>query len=143
MLQLYNSRLPTLPRIPARAKRTHRAARPGRHGVFCATQTIADIRRLSPAFSADLSWRAPCDTHCAAQCSAASGGDMWVLVNLAMLVMATVFAGAAAVAVYWLMLRATVELMRPAAVRTVTMRTELVRGTVELARAFDPRRHEE
>ncbi len=69
---------------------------------------------------------------------------MWVLVNLAMLVMATVFAGAAAVAVYWLMLRATVELMRPAAVRTVpAVRTELVRGTVVLARAFDPRRHEE
>jgi hypothetical protein len=41
---------------------------------------------------------------------------MWVLVNLAMLVMATVFAGAAAVAAYWLMLRATLELMRPAAV---------------------------
>ena len=68
---------------------------------------------------------------------------MWILVNLAMLVMATVFAGAAAVAVYWLMLRATVELMRPAAVRTVTMRTELVRGTAQLVRAFDPRRREE
>ncbi len=44
---------------------------------------------------------------------------MWVLVNLVMLVVASVFAGAAAVAVYWLMLRATLELMRPAAVRTV------------------------
>jgi hypothetical protein len=43
---------------------------------------------------------------------------MWVLVNYAMLVMATVFTGAAAVAVYWLLLRATVELMRPAAVRS-------------------------
>ena len=64
---------------------------------------------------------------------------MWVLVNLAMLVMATVFAGAAAVAVYWLMLRATVELMRPAAVRSVpAVRTELVRGTAQLARGFDP-----
>ena len=40
---------------------------------------------------------------------------MWILVNLAMLAMATVIAGAAAVAVYWLLLRATVELMRPAA----------------------------
>jgi hypothetical protein len=40
---------------------------------------------------------------------------MWILVNLAMLVMATLVAGAAAVAVYWLLLRATVELMRPAA----------------------------
>jgi len=39
---------------------------------------------------------------------------MWILVNLAMLVTATLIAGAAAVAVYWLLLRATVELMRPA-----------------------------
>ncbi len=69
---------------------------------------------------------------------------MWVLVNLAMLVMATVFAGAAAVAVYWLMLRATVALMRPAAVRTIpAVRTELVRGTAQLVRALDPRRREE
>src|SRR5260370_40494611 len=51
---------------------------------------------VSPAFSADLSWRAPCDTHCTAQCSAATGGDMWVLGNLAMVVMATVVAGWAA-----------------------------------------------
>ena len=69
---------------------------------------------------------------------------MWVLVNLAMLVMATVFAGAAAVGVYWLMLRATVELMRPAVVRTVpAVKTELVRGTTHLARAFDPRSRKE
>jgi hypothetical protein len=40
---------------------------------------------------------------------------MWILVNLAMLVLATLITGAAAVAVYWLFLRATVELMRPAA----------------------------
>lgn len=40
---------------------------------------------------------------------------MWILVNVAMLVVATVITGAAAVAVYWLLLRATVELMRPTA----------------------------
>jgi hypothetical protein len=40
---------------------------------------------------------------------------MWILVNLAMLVLATLIAGAAAVGVYWLLLRATVEMMRPAA----------------------------
>jgi hypothetical protein len=40
---------------------------------------------------------------------------MWILVNVAMLVIATVIAGAAAVAVCWLLLRATVGLMRPAA----------------------------
>lgn len=41
---------------------------------------------------------------------------MWIFVNVAMLVLATLVAGAAAVAVYWLLLRATVEMMRPAAV---------------------------
>ena len=40
---------------------------------------------------------------------------MWIFVNVAMLVLATLIAGAAAVAVYWLLLRATVEMMRPAA----------------------------
>jgi hypothetical protein len=39
---------------------------------------------------------------------------MWILVNLTMLIVATLIAGAAAAAVYWLLLRATVELMRPA-----------------------------
>ncbi len=43
---------------------------------------------------------------------------MWILVNLAMLVLATLIAGAAAVGVYWLFLRATVEMMRPAAPST-------------------------
>lgn len=47
---------------------------------------------------------------------------MWILVNLAMLVIATLIAGAAAVGVYWLLLRATVELMRPAAAPVVTPR---------------------
>jgi hypothetical protein len=68
---------------------------------------------------------------------------MWILVNYAMLVMATVIAGAAAVAVYWLLLRATVELMRPAAVRPAPVKTQLVRGTAQLLRAFDPRRRDE
>jgi hypothetical protein len=39
---------------------------------------------------------------------------MWVFVNVAILVLATLVAGAAAVGVYWLLLRATVEMMRPA-----------------------------
>ena len=47
---------------------------------------------------------------------------MWILVNVAMLVVATLIAGAAAVAVYWLLLRATVELMRPAAATLATPR---------------------
>lgn len=74
---------------------------------------------------------------------------MWILVNLAMLVLATLIAGAAAVAFYWLLLRATVALMspatlrpatvRPATVRPALVRTELARGTAGLVRAFTPR----
>jgi len=47
---------------------------------------------------------------------------MWILVNVAMLFIATLIAGAAAVGVYWLLLRATVELMRPAAVTVAVPR---------------------
>ena len=65
---------------------------------------------------------------------------MWILVNILMLVFATLIAGAAAVAVYWLLLRATVEMMRPAAIRPAPVRTELARGTAELLRALNPRR---
>ena len=74
---------------------------------------------------------------------------MWILVNLAMLVLATLIAGAAAVAFYWLLLRATVALMspatmrpatlRPATLRPVPVRTELASGTAGLVRAFTPR----
>jgi hypothetical protein len=64
---------------------------------------------------------------------------MWILVNVLMLVFATLIAGAAAVAVYWLLLRATVEMMRPAALRPAPVRTEMARGTAELVRAFTPR----
>jgi len=48
---------------------------------------------------------------------------MWILVNLAMLILATLIAGAAAVAVYWLLLRATVEMMRPAVAAAPRQRT--------------------
>jgi hypothetical protein len=65
---------------------------------------------------------------------------MWILANVLMLVFATLIAGAAAVAVYWLLLRATVEMMRPAALRPAVVRTEVARGTAELVRAFNPRR---
>jgi hypothetical protein len=74
---------------------------------------------------------------------------MWMLVNLAMLVLATLIAGAAAVEVYWLLLRVTLAMMgpaamrptamRPAPVRSVPVRTELARGTAGLVRAFTPR----
>jgi hypothetical protein len=70
---------------------------------------------------------------------------MWILVNWAMLVLATLIAGAAAVAFYWLLLRATVAMMRPAAMRPATLRpapvrTELARGNADLLHAFTPRR---
>ena len=65
---------------------------------------------------------------------------MWILVNVAMLVLATLIAGAAAVALYWLLLRATVQMMRPATLRPAPVRTELARGTADLVRAFTPRR---
>ncbi len=65
---------------------------------------------------------------------------MWILVNLAILVLATLIAGAAAVAFYWLLLRATVAMMRPATLRSAPVRNELARGTADLVRAFTPRR---
>lgn len=74
---------------------------------------------------------------------------MIATLNLAGLAVATMFAAAAAVACNWLLLRVMFHLMRPAAVRKnpesvsakrPTVRTELVRGTAELARAFAPNR---
>ena len=49
---------------------------------------------------------------------------MWVFVNVAMLVLATVVTGAAAVAVYWLLLRVTVEMMRPTVAPAIRPRKE-------------------
>jgi hypothetical protein len=81
------------------------------------------ICHLTLLFSDKLEWFVPCDTHIRA-----TGGlhNMWILVNLAILVLATLIAGAAAVAVYWLLLRATVELMRPAALSVKTPRQRAI-----------------
>ncbi len=74
---------------------------------------------------------------------------MIATLNLAGLVVATLFAAATAVACNWLLLRVALQLMQPAAVRKTlegaaakrpTVRAELVRGTAELARAFAPNR---
>jgi hypothetical protein len=74
---------------------------------------------------------------------------MIATLNLTGLVLATMFAAAAAVTCNWLLLRVMFHLMRPAAVRKnpesvaakrPTVRTELVRGTTELARVFAPNR---
>jgi hypothetical protein len=61
---------------------------------------------------------------------------MIAMLHFATLVIATVFAAASAAAFHWLLLRASLLLMRPATARRVPARTELVRGTAELARAF-------
>ena len=62
---------------------------------------------------------------------------MIAMMHFATLVITTVFAAGVAVLFNWLMLRAAFELMRPATARRVTtVRSELVRGTGELARAF-------
>lgn len=62
------------------------------------------------------------------------------LLQVIALVLATVFAAAAAVALHWLCLRATFRLMQPAAAsRRQPLRSELVRGTRELVRQLAPR----
>jgi hypothetical protein len=58
---------------------------------------------------------------------------MWILVNVAMLVLATVITGAAAVAVYWLLLRATVELMRPAAAPATAARQRSIAHSAQFS----------
>ena len=65
---------------------------------------------------------------------------MIAVLDLVSLVVATVVAGAAAVALQWLLIRVAMQLMRPATARQIHVRTELARGTMQLARAFSPRR---
>lgn len=61
---------------------------------------------------------------------------MIVMLDFATLVLTTMFAAAAAVALHWLFLRAAFLMMQPATARRIAVRTQLVRGTAELARAF-------
>ena len=65
---------------------------------------------------------------------------MIAMLELATLVIATVFAAAAAVVLNWLLLKAAFLMMRPATARRIPARTELVRGTAQLARAFASQR---
>ncbi len=65
---------------------------------------------------------------------------MIAILNLATLVITTMFAAAAAVGLNWLFLRAAFLMMRPATARRILLRAELARGTVQLARAFAPQR---
>ena len=56
--------------------------------------------------------------------------------DFAVLAIATMFAVAAAAALSWMFLRVAFTLMQPATARRIPPRTELVRGTAQLARAY-------
>jgi hypothetical protein len=68
------------------------------------------------------------------------GDTVVTLLNLFTLIVATLFAAGMAVALDWLLLRVAFQFMTPAAVRSASPRSELIRGTAELARAFAIRR---
>ena len=72
---------------------------------------------------------------------------MTEILQVTTLAIVTMFAAGAAVAFDWLLLRAAFRLMKPATAGRVGARpfvtqgkAELVRGTMLLARAFDPRK---
>jgi hypothetical protein len=60
---------------------------------------------------------------------------MIAMLHFATLVITTIFATGIAVALDWVLLRAAFALMQPASARRST-RTQLLRGTAQLARAF-------
>jgi hypothetical protein len=62
--------------------------------------------------------------------------DMIAMLELTILALITTFAVAAAAGLHWLCLEAAFLMMRPATARRVPARTELARGTAQLARAF-------
>ena len=61
---------------------------------------------------------------------------MIALLSFTTLAVATILALAAGTAFQWLLLRAACHLMQPATAQRRPARTELVRGTAQLARAF-------
>ncbi len=65
---------------------------------------------------------------------------MIAVLDFATLVIVTMFATAAAVALQWLFLRAAFLMMQPATARRLSARTELARGTAQLARAYSTTR---
>jgi hypothetical protein len=65
---------------------------------------------------------------------------MIAMVHFATLVVTTMFAVAAAVGLNWMLLRGAFWMMRPATAGQMARRTELVRGTVRLARAYSTTR---
>jgi hypothetical protein len=65
---------------------------------------------------------------------------MIAMLQFATLVITTIFAVAAAAGLHWVCLKAAFLMMRPATARRIPVRTELVRGTAQLARAFAAQR---
>jgi hypothetical protein len=65
---------------------------------------------------------------------------MIAMLQFATLVITTMFAVAAAAGLHWLCLKAAFLMMRPATARRIQVRTELVRGTAQLARAYSVQR---
>ncbi len=65
---------------------------------------------------------------------------MNAMLQFATLVITTMFAAAAAVALHWLFLKAAFLMMRPATAPRILARTELVPGTEKLAQAFASQR---
>jgi len=61
---------------------------------------------------------------------------MIAMLQLATLVITTVFAAAVAAGLHWLCLEAAFQMMRPATARRIPARTERARGTAQLARAY-------
>jgi hypothetical protein len=61
---------------------------------------------------------------------------MIAMIHFATLVITAIFAAAVAVFFNWLLLRVTFHLMGPATARRTATRTDLVRGTAQLTRAF-------
>lgn len=61
---------------------------------------------------------------------------MITVLDFAVLAIATMFAVAAAAALSWMFLRVAFTLMQPATARRIPPRTDLVRGTARLARAY-------
>ena len=65
---------------------------------------------------------------------------MFAMLQFALFTLTFVSAVVAAMTIHWLLLEATLLMMRPAAARRVPPQTDLVRATVQLARAYAPHR---
>lgn len=61
---------------------------------------------------------------------------MITMLDFAIIAIATMFAVSTAAAISWMFLRIAFVLMHPATARRIPPRTELVRGTTALARAY-------